>query len=52
MIIELNNTEAALVAGGLTVAELEQRYPNGEWIGSSFYPNGFPRIPNDIDPSI
>jgi hypothetical protein len=52
MIIELNTAEAALVAGALTRQELEQMYPMGEWVGSSFYPNGAPRIPNNIDPSL
>jgi hypothetical protein len=48
MIIELNNAEAMQVAGALTRDELERMFPDGEWIGSSFFPNGLPKIPNEI----
>lgn len=52
MIIELNTAEAALVVGALTREELERMFPDGEWVGSSFFPNGAPKVPNNIDPSL
>lgn len=45
MIIELNNTEAALVAGALTRQDIEDAFPGGEWVGNSYYPNGAPKPP-------
>lgn len=46
MIIELNNAEAALVAGGLTRQEIEDAYPGGEWWGGAYWPNGRPELPS------
>lgn len=41
---ELNTFEMAAVSGGTgdIIRELEERFPGGEWVGGSFYPNGAP----------
>ncbi|MBB3032653.1 hypothetical protein [Alteriqipengyuania lutimaris] len=31
--------------GGYPVGDLEDRFPGGEWVGNSFYPNGAPSMP-------
>ena len=43
MIVELKNAETLMVAGGSIIEELEERFPFGEWEGTSFFPFGLPR---------
>jgi len=40
---ELNKSELKMVAGGQSLYEqLMEKFPNGEWDGNTFYPNGKP----------
>lgn len=50
MIIELNIEEVTIVTGGSIVRELEERFPFGEWVGNSFFPNGRPQPQPDWRP--
>lgn len=45
MIVEMNLEESLRVAGGNIIQELEDRFPGGEWVGNSFFPNGAPKPP-------
>jgi len=40
---DLESTEIKIVAGGSIVQELMERFPFGEWDGSTFWPNGKPQ---------
>lgn len=47
-IIQLSNNDIDVVSGGTMlpgeslVEYLERRFPGGEWVDGSFFPNGFP----------
>ncbi|WP_172438961.1 hypothetical protein [Porphyrobacter sp. TH134] len=45
MIVELNNAETSLVAGGSIMEDLEDQYPGGVWVDNSYFPNGTPKPP-------
>ena len=49
---DLDALELAAVSGaGDIFFNLLDRFPNGEWVGSTFYPNGAPQpTPNYIPP--
>lgn len=49
---ELKAEEVVLVAGGGIIEDLMERFPNGEWVGNSFYPNGAPDFPVPTAPVI
>ena len=41
---DLDALELSAVNGaGDIISELEERFPNGEWDGSTFWPNGVPQ---------
>ncbi len=48
---EMTTLELAAVAGGNPAPGqswhdyLTERYPGGEWVGNSFFPNGAPTMP-------
>lgn len=43
---ELKAEEIITVAGGQSIVEqLLERFPFGEFVGGTFYPNGAPRAP-------
>jgi hypothetical protein len=50
-IIEMNTSEVLSVGGGNPAPGqswydyLNERYPGGEWVGNSFFPNGAPEMP-------
>jgi hypothetical protein len=54
-ITNLTNSELAAIAGGNPAPGqswyeyLNERYPGGEWVGNSFFPNGAPakNVPGD-----
>jgi|GEM_PF-2439095 len=49
---ELKAEEVTQVAGGGIIDDLMDRFPNGEWVGGTFYPNGRPNLPAQTTPVI
>ncbi|WP_262692674.1 hypothetical protein [Kordiimonas aestuarii] len=49
---ELNAEELSAVQGAGIMQDLMERFPFGEWVGNSFYPNGAPEMPAPTSPVI